>query len=240
MMRRFYPLATGLLPLLLLGAVHAGEPPLGSDQARESYSVGFDAVSHLQRHGREPDLAALLRGALDALTGSPLLETADRQALLRALEPPGRAPGVRDELTPMREGQAFLAANIARPDVTTLPSGLQYKVLQTGSGRKPRLTDTVVIHYRGSRVDGTEIDSSYSEDRPAVYRVDEVMPGWTEALQLMPEGSEWELYIPSRLAFGKRGPLENQTLIYHIKLLAVIEALHSPGDPQPAAAPKVQ
>ena len=224
MMHRFFLLASGLLCPFLPGAVPAGEPnPLATDQARQSYSVGFEAVSRLQQQGHEPDLPALLRGALDALAGTPLLDTPDRQALLRALEPTGRAPGVRDELTPLREGQAFLAANTARPGVVTLPSGLQYKVLQAGSGRKPSLTDTVVVHYRGSRVDGTEIDSSYSEGKPAVYHLDEVMPGWTEALQRMPEGAEWELYIPARLAFGKRGPLENQVLVYRLHLLAVIE-----------------
>ena len=224
MMHRYFFLITGLLYPFLPGAVHACEPnPLATDQARQSYSVGFEAVSRLQQKGREPDLPALLRGALDALAGTSLLEAADMQVLLRALESTRRAPGVRDELTPIREGQAFLAANTARPDVVTLPSGLQYKVLQTGSGRKPHLSDTVVVHYRGSRVDGTEIDSSYSEGKPAVYRLDEVMPGWTEALQRMPEGAEWELYIPSNLAFGKRGPLENQVLVYRLHLLAVIE-----------------
>ena len=105
-----------------------------------------------------------------------------------------------------------------------------------GAGKKPLLTDSVVVHYRGRQVDGQEIDNSYLDDKPEIYHVDEVMPGWSEALQLMPEGSEWELYIPSRLAYGKRGPLENQVLIYQIKLFSVIGKQTATGKPQPATS----
>lgn len=227
-----------LLTCLVPGINSAGETnELDSDRARESYSVGFEAISRLQRQGREPDLAALLRGALDALSGTPKLDSVDMQSVLKNLQPQRPGHGVRDELSPIRRGQEFLASNTDRPGVTTLPSGLQYKVIRMGSGDRPRQSDTVVVHYRGSRVDGSEIDSSWSADRPVVYRVDEVMPGWTEALQRMPEGSEWELYIPPRLAFGKRGPLENQTLVYRINLLAVIrEPTAAAGRSQPATA----
>ena len=213
----------GLLAVLVMGSAAAADNPgLDSDRERLSYSAGYQAVEQLRAGGRETDLAALLRGALDALSDSPQLDDDARRALLMTLQAAQGSPGVRDELTPISQGRDFLAANTGKPDVTTLPSGLQYRVLRTGSGKKPRLADTVVVHYRGSRVDGTPIDSAWRDDKPAVYRVDEVMPGWTEALQLMPEGSEWELYIPSRLAFGKRGPLENQVLVYRIHLLAVI------------------
>lgn len=231
-MHTFIRAVASLFTLLFMASIQAGETSaLDSDSSRESYSVGFEAVSSLQRHGREPDLAALLRGALDALADTPQLDTAEMQNLLQALQTPRPGRGIRDELTPIRQGEAFLTANTGKSGVTTLPSGLQYRVIRTGSGKKPRLTDSVVVHYRGSRVDGTEIDSSWSEGRPVVYRVDEVMPGWTEALQLMPEGSEWELYLPPQLAFGKRGPLENQTLIYRIKLLSVIAESTAPEQP---------
>lgn len=234
-MRKPIGLITCLLSIFALGSAVAGTTTaLDSDNARQSYSAGYQAVSKLQGQGKEADLAALLRGALDALAGTPQLDTKEMQALLKGLDQTQPAHGVRDELSPIREGQAFLAANAARPDIKTLPSGLQYRVIQMGTGIKPRLTDSVVVHYRGSKVDGQEVDSSYDENRPEVYRVDEVMPGWTEALQLMPEGSEWELYIPSSLAYGKRGPLENQALIYHIKLLSVIADKAAP-DAQPAA-----
>lgn len=236
-MRKLIGLITGLLPILTLGSAIAGKAPaLDSDMARESYSVGYQAVSRLQDQGKNPDLAALLRGALDAIAGTPLLDKQELQTLLKGLEQAQPAPGIRDELSPIREGQAFLAANVARPDIKTLPSGLQYRVIQMGTEKKPLLTDSVVVHYHGSKVDGQEIDSTYLDNKPEIYRVDEVMPGWTEALQLMPEGSEWELYIPSSLAYGKRGPMENQTLIYQLKLLSVIGSQTSTENPQPAAS----
>jgi len=223
-MRILVGLITVLSPILCMNGVVAGQAtPLGSAQSRESYSIGYQAVNTLQSQGRTPDLAALLRGALDALNGTPLISQPERQALLKGLEPAQTASGKRDELTLLRQGQVFLANNAGKPGVITLPSGLQYKVIHMGEGKKPTLSDTVVVHYRGSRVDGKEIDSSFTDNKPATFRVDEVLPGWTEALQMMPEGSEWELYLPSRLAYGKRGPLENQVLIYRIKLLSVIK-----------------
>lgn len=226
-MRKLIGLITGLLTMLALSsAVAAKAPDLDSDMAGESYSAGYQAVNKLQGQGKEPDLAALLRGALDAIAGPPLLKGPGQEQ---------SAQGVRDELTPVKAGQAFLAANAARPDVKTLTSGLQYRVIKMGTGKKPQLTDTVVVHYRGSQVNGQEIDSSYLENKPEIYQVSEVIPGWREALQLMPEGSEWELYIPSRLAYGKRGPLENLTLIYQIKLLTVIEEQSATSNPEPAA-----
>jgi len=235
-MRTITGLTTVLLSLLALGSAVAGTATaLDGDKARLSYSAGYQAVNKLKFQSKDVDLAALLRGALDALADTPQLDWKEMQALLKGLDQTQPAHGVRDELSPIREGQAFLAANAARPGIKTLPSGLQYRVIQMGTGIKPRLTDSVVVHYRGSKVDGQEVDSSYDENRPEVYRVDEVMPGWTEALQLMPEGSEWELYIPSSLAYGKRGPLENQALIYHIKLLSVIADKAAAPDAQPAA-----
>lgn len=237
-MRLFIIFISSLLPLLAGSGAYAGNAPgLDSDKARQSYSAGYRAVASLQRQGKEAaDLAALLRGALDALAGTPQLDAQEMQALLKGLEPDQPAHGVRDELTPIRAAQTFLTENAGKPGVKSLPSGLQYKVLQAGSGETPQITDTVVVHYRGSKVDGTEIDSSYLDNKPATYRVDEVMPGWAEALQLMPEGSEWELYIPSKLAFGKRGALENQALIYRIKLLAVIADETVPQNPHPATS----
>jgi FKBP-type peptidyl-prolyl cis-trans isomerase len=122
-----------------------------------------------------------------------------------------------------RQGAEFLAANAAKPGVQTLASGLQYRVVQVGSGRTPGPTDTVTLHYRGTRIDGSEFDSSYADGAPAAFRVDQVIRGWTEALQLMREGAKWELYIPPQLGFGRSGPMADETLIYEIELLAVGE-----------------
>jgi FKBP-type peptidyl-prolyl cis-trans isomerase FklB len=221
MMRQLI-LITNLL-LLTFSTVHAGDPQVpGTEAAEESYRSGYQAVESLKAHGTEPDLTALLRGMLDAMAGSPPLQSPEDIKARPDTLPQTPATGVRQELPQLHKDQAFLAANAKKPGVTTLPSGLQYRVIQPGSGEKPGPEDSVTVHYTGSLVDGGNFDSSYAEDKPETYRVSEVMPGWTEALQRMPEGAVWELVIPPRLAFGKRGPLENRTLIYQLELLAVI------------------
>jgi FKBP-type peptidyl-prolyl cis-trans isomerase FklB len=124
-------------------------------------------------------------------------------------------------------GQAFLAANKAKAGVVTLPSGLQYKIITEGTGPKPTASDTVVTNYRGMLIDGKEFDSSYKRGEPATFPVGQVIKGWTEALQLMPVGSKWQLFIPSDLAYGERSPGPeigpNSTLIFDIELLSIQE-----------------
>ena len=104
----------------------------------------------------------------------------------------------------LKKGEEFLAENAKRPGIVTLPSGLQYEILSAGTGRKPSATDRVQCHYHGTLIDGTVFDSSVQRGEPAVFGVNQVIPGWVEALQLMPEGSRWKLYIPSKLAYGER------------------------------------
>jgi FKBP-type peptidyl-prolyl cis-trans isomerase FklB len=126
-----------------------------------------------------------------------------------------------------KEGDVFLAENKKKDGVKTLPSGLQYKVVKAGTGKKPKLTDTVTTHYRGTLIDGTEFDSSYRRGQPATFPVNGVIPGWTEALQLMEEGAKWELFIPSNLAYGERGAGRDigphATLIFDIELITIQE-----------------
>lgn len=121
-------------------------------------------------------------------------------------------------------GEKFLAENAKKPGITVRPSGLQYKVLKEGTGAKPAKTATVTTHYRGKLIDGSEFDSSYSRNEPTSFGVTQVIPGWTEALQLMPIGSKWELYIPSNLAYGPSGIPGvipgNSVLVFEIELLA--------------------
>ena len=127
--------------------------------------------------------------------------------------------------TPNERAEKFLMENKAKEGVKTLPSGLQYKVIKDGEGKTPKLTDTVVTHYRGTLLDGTEFDSSYKRNEPAEFPVNRVIKGWTEALQLMKEGSKWMLYIPPNLAYGERGAGRaigpNETLVFEIELLKV-------------------
>ena len=123
-----------------------------------------------------------------------------------------------------KDGEALLAENKKKEGIKTLPSGLQYKVIQEGTGKVPKATDTVTTNYRGTLIDGTEFDSSYKRGQPATFPVNGVIPGWTEALQLMKTGSKWQLFIPSNLAYGERGPGTigpNAVLVFEIELLAV-------------------
>ena len=126
----------------------------------------------------------------------------------------------------IEQGQAFLEENKKGPGVVVLPSGLQYEIIKEGTGKKPKATDQVRCHYEGTLIDGTLFDSSIQRGEPAVFGVNQVIPGWVEALQLMPEGSKWKLYIPSELAYGARGAGEmippHSTLIFEVELLEVL------------------
>jgi FKBP-type peptidyl-prolyl cis-trans isomerase FklB len=123
------------------------------------------------------------------------------------------------------DGEAFLAENAKKQGVITLPSGLQYKIIKPGTGRKPKPTDEVTTHYRGTLIDGTEFDSSYRRGEPTSFPVNGVIAGWTEALQLMPVGAKWQLFIPPHLAYGERGAGgqigPNATLIFEVELIAI-------------------
>ena len=126
-----------------------------------------------------------------------------------------------------RKFKAFLAANKKKPGVVTLPSGLQYKVLKEGTGKSPKVTDTVTVHYRGTLIDGTEFDSSYRRNEPATFEVGQIIPGWVEALQLMKTGAKWQLFIPSELAYGEQGAGSqigpNSVLLFEVELLSIGE-----------------
>src|SRR5262249_2889605 len=140
-----------------------------------------------------------------------------------------------------KEGDAFLAANKGKEGVTTLPSGLQYKVEKQGTGPKPTSSDTVVCNYRGTLINGTEVDSSYKRGQPATFPVSGVIKGWTEALQLMPVGSKWQLFIPSSLAYAERGAGQdigpNATLIFEVELMSIQEKPKTDEKPKEEGKP---
>jgi FKBP-type peptidyl-prolyl cis-trans isomerase len=145
-----------------------------------------------------------------------------------------------------KAGEAFLAENKTKDGVVTLPSGLQYKILKEGTGPKPAATDTVVCNYKGTLLDNTEFDSSYKRGQPATFPVGGVIKGWTEALQLMPVGSKWELFIPSELAYGARGGPgggigPNATLVFEVELMSIQPkaAVQAPK-PNPSPNPNQQ
>ena len=170
------------------------------------------------------------RGVKDAMAGGKTLLTDDEaQAAIMEVQNEVRqkqqAKMQEEGAANKKEGDAFLAANKAKDGVVTLPSGLQYKILKEGTGPKPAATDSVVCNYRGTLINGTEFDSSYKRGQPATFPVTGVIKGWTEALQLMPVGSKWQLFIPSDLAYGERGPSpeigSNSTLIFEVELLSI-------------------
>jgi FKBP-type peptidyl-prolyl cis-trans isomerase FklB len=139
-------------------------------------------------------------------------------------------------MTNKKEGTAFLEANKTKEGVKVLPSGLQYKVLKEGTGPKPSAADTVVCNYRGTLIDGKEFDSSYKRGEPATFPVNGVIKGWTEALQLMPVGSKWQLFLPADLAYGDRGAGADigpgATLIFEVELMSIQQA--KPAEAKPA------
>jgi len=217
-----------LAGLLVLGPVLGSAQPIPEDHtARLSYSLGYQIGGDFRRQGEAMDPAMVVRGIEDALKdhGQPAMELDEMRRLLAALKQrvsdqiPARAassPAIVE-----REAAEFLAANAQREGVVTTDSGLQYRILRAGDGPTPTLEDTVTVHYKGTRMDGREFDNTYREGEPINLRVDEVIPGWQEALQLMQEGAHWELVVPETLAYGDTGPLAHYALVFEVELLAV-------------------
>jgi len=190
----------------------------------------------------EVNTTLLLRGLKDTLSGNKPLLT-DEQAVAALSQLQSEVRKKQDEVRKtqgdknLKEGTAFLAANKTKDGVVTLPSGLQYKILTAGTGPKPTAADTVVCQYRGTLIDGTEFDSSAKHGGPATFPVGRIIKGWTEALQLMPVGSKWQLFIPPDLAYGSNGAGNligpNATLIFDLELMSIKQ----PNAPSPAPAP---
>jgi FKBP-type peptidyl-prolyl cis-trans isomerase FklB len=206
---------------------------------KQSYAIGLNVGKSLHRDDIDVDPKIVLQGLKDAMAGGAVLLTDDQiktvmtdlQSQVRQKQEEKKQALVESN---KKDGTAFLAANATKPGVVTLPSGLQYKILTPGTGPKPTATDSVVCNYRGTLLDNTEFDSSYKRGQPATFPVTGVIKGWTEALQLMPVGSKWQLFIPADLAYGERaqgpgGP--NSTLVFEVELLSI-----QPKTP-PAATP---
>ncbi len=219
--------------VLFASSVCAGDNiELKDEKDKVSYSIGINIGNNLKRQSVEVNPDILLQGIKDVLSGGKTLMTeqevkqtmmdfqkdmmAKHQARMKEL-------GEKNE----KEGEAFLAENKKKEGVITLPSGLQYKVIKEGEGKTPIATDMVTVHYRGTLIDGKEFDSSYTRGQPVTFPVKGVIPGFSEALQLMKVGSKWQLFIPSNLAYGERGAGEeigpNATLIFDIELISIKE-----------------
>ncbi len=234
--------------------------PLKTTKDKASYAIGMSMAKGMKAQGVDVDPAILARGLKDGLAGKPQLTDEEAQAALTALQTEVRAK--QEEKAKIvgdankKEGDAFLAANRTKEGVVALPSGLQYKILKDGTGPKPTAADTVECNYKGTLLNGKEFDSSYKRGQPASFPVGQVIKGWTEALQLMPVGSKWELFVPSDLAYGARaaGPdiTSNSTLVFEVELLSIkpkeepkpaTEAKPAdpkPVEPKPADQPKTE
>jgi FKBP-type peptidyl-prolyl cis-trans isomerase FklB len=214
-------------------AAGAQETPTLKDQKEKiSYIIGMDIGTNFKRQSIDIDPDILGRGIKDGLSGAkPLLSEPEAKEVLAAFETvmKGKQEEARKVIGEKnkKEGEVFLAANKAKEGVKTAPSGLQYKVIKPGTGKKPQATDTVTVNYRGTLVDGTEFDSSYRRGKPATFPVSGVIPGWTEALQLMEEGAKWQIVIPSKLAYGEQGAGQaigpNATLLFEVELVSIQE-----------------
>lgn len=202
----------------------AAEPAM-DEAARMHYALGYQLGKDLVAVESRPQ--DLQRGIEDARAGAkPKLSEAEMDEALASLSARVNEQRTREMAAQAEKarvaGEAYLAANAKKPGVTTTASGLQYRVVTQGSGKKPTGSDTVTVHYTGTLVDGTEFDSSHKRGQPATFPVSGVIPGWTEALQLMPIGSKYELAIPPALAYGSQGPLANQVLLFEVELLGTV------------------
>jgi len=230
------------------GAAKTGAAPAAKSAAplvlktpkdKASYAIGQNIGKAMKKDAVDIDPNLLARGIKDALAGAkPALTDAEAQAALQAFQNDMRtkmeAKAAMAGAANKQAGDAFMASNKAKPGVTTTASGLQYRVITEGTGPKPTAGDSVVCNYKGTLLNGTEFDSSYKRGQPATFPVTGVIKGWTEALQLMPVGSKWELIVPADLAYGPRGAGQeigpNSTLVFEVELLSIA--------PKPEAAPK--
>ncbi len=222
-------LITAISLFFLASTVYAEEVVLKDQRDKVSYGIGMDIGKSLKNQSLDVDPDLITRGIKDMLSGAKPLMTEQelRDAMMNfQKEMMAKQMERMKELGEKnkKEGEAFLAENKKKEGVVTLPSGLQYKVIKEGAGETPKATDTVTTDYRGTLIDGTEFDSSSRRGQPATFKVNGVIPGWSEALQLMKAGSKWQLFIPSNLAYGERGPREigpNATLIFEVELLSI-------------------
>jgi len=215
----------------LSGAAFAADAPeLKTDKEKLSYGIGMDIGGNLKRGSVEVDPDILAKGLKDSYGGGKTILSEDearktitdfQKTLMAKQAETMQKLGEKNKA----DGEKFLAENGKKEGVKTLPSGLQYKEIAPGTGKSPKATDTVTTHYKGTLIDGTEFDSSYKRGQPATFQVSGVIPGWTEALQLMKEGAKWQLFVPSNLAYGERGAGReigpNATLIFEVELVSV-------------------
>ncbi len=220
------------LALVAVAATAADPAPLNDEAAKTSYALGYQIGRDVRGVEIRPE--AVTQGLMDAAAGTkPQLSAEEIGVLMQKLQQNAEAARARRQVEHLKEaaaeGAAFLAENAKKPGVKTTPSGLQYKAITPGTGKKPTAADTVTVNYRGTLIDGAEFDSSYARGQPATFPLNRVIAGWTEGVQLMQEGGKSQLVIPPGLAYGDKGELAGQVLIFEIELISV----GAPPAPQP-------
>jgi FKBP-type peptidyl-prolyl cis-trans isomerase FklB len=238
-MKKFYVLALIVLLAGLGACQKAGNDvavkplkteDLDSQKKKVSYAIGLDIGQNFKARAMELDMDILIQGLRDSQkTDKPLLSSEEIQKVMTQFqqdmmkaEQEKRATQGQGNKT---QEDAFLKENAGKPGIKVTPSGLQYKVITEGSGPRPLESDTVKVHYRGTLLDGTEFDSSYKRNEPAVFPLKGVIKGWTEALQLMKAGSKYQIFLPSKLAYGEQGAGQiigpNATLVFEVELISI-------------------
>lgn len=227
-MRKILLSAAGLAMAGVAGAQDTAAPPADS----ASYIIGTNIASNLKSQGIDINLESLVAGMTDVLKGSgskiPAAQAQEIMTKFQAdLQAKAGAKAAEAGKKNIEEGKAFLEKNGKAEGVKTTASGLQYSVIKEGSGEKPKLTDTVKVHYHGTLLDGKVFDSSVERNEPATFPLDGVIKGWTEGLQLMPVGSKFKFVIPSELAYGERGAGgdigPNAVLVFEVELLEIVK-----------------
>lgn len=219
--------------VLLLTTVTAQATQFTSEQDKLSYTIGIDLGNSFKKQNVSINADVLAKGIRDVMKNQKRSMTKEEmQATLKTFQTnmikkrQAELKGIAEKNK--KDGENFLTANKKKSGVVALKSGLQYKVIQAGKGKKPTINDTVTVTFTGKLINGTVFDSTDKTGKPVSFRVNQVIPGWTEALQLMPEGSTWELYVPSSLAYGSQGIMgpigPNATLIFQVHLLSIKKA----------------
>lgn len=220
----------GALLLAFLSPIAFAKPNLETDKDKISYTFGSNIGHQFVHQEIEVNPEVFYQGFTDQISGKPSAMTEEeKQAIFNKFQQAQmqKAQKKMAEVSEKnkKDSEHFLSNNQGKDGVLTLPSGLQYQVISQGKGTPPGPTDTVTVNYKGELIDGTEFDSSYKRNKPATFQVDGVIPGWTEALQLMTPGSKWKLFIPPHLGYGENGagPVigPNSALIFEVELLSV-------------------
>jgi FKBP-type peptidyl-prolyl cis-trans isomerase len=233
-------LAAGLVAANLSAAESkpTDKAELSNPKLKASYVIGVNIGKGMKQQNVDVDADMVLKGLKDGLAGNAALNDQEMQEAMMGLQKDMQARVAELGTKSKKEGEDFLAANKSKEGVKTkavtlkdAPGGgmaeLQYKVIKEGTGPKPKSTDVVKVHYRGTLLDGTEFDSSYKRGEPVEFPLDQVIKGWTEGLQLMTVGSKYQLFIPAALAYGEpgnRGIPPNSTLIFEVELLEIVKA----------------